>query len=204
MFKIIGTGLAMVMVAGLAGGGVASADEGGGAAAANDERRHSINLNPAGALVGEYAANYEYLMAGGLGLLGEGAFSHSSADGASVTEFGGAAGLRWHWRGRQNSGFIGAMVSFYNGTAEATVGSESPMTYDLTVRELAVTANVGKRWQLDNGLNITWRLGGGWARRWVSTTSTDPDAQDAVQTIEDLLAFLPVAVDGELSLGYSF
>ena len=77
-------------------------------------------------------------------------------------------------------------------------------TWDLSVRTIAVTGNIGKRWQLDNGLNVTARIGAGWASRTASTESSDPTAQKAAQDVEDLLAFLPVAFDGELSLGYSF
>ena len=78
------------------------------------------------------------------------------------------------------------------------------MTYDLSVRTLALTGDVGKRWQFDNGFNITARIGLGYANRTASTSSSDPDAKKAAETVEDVLAFLPVAFDGELSLGYSF
>ncbi len=166
------------------------------------ERQHSVNGNPMGFLFGSYGVTYEYL-SGGNGLLVEGGFAHSGGDSASATSYGGAVGYRWHWRGRQNSGFLGVNAGFYAGTATASSGDGSEMT-DLTIRSLQLVMNIGKRWQFDNGLNITARIGGGKAKRWVSTDSTDPDAQQAVEDVQDLLDFIPIALDGELSLGYSF
>ena len=95
------------------------------------------------------------------------------------------------------------MLGFSGGSAVAA-SDDMSTTFDISVQEASATLNVGKRWQLDMGLNITFRLGGGYAKRWFSTTSMDPDAQQAVETVEDIMAFLPIAFDGELSLGYSF
>jgi hypothetical protein len=166
------------------------------------ERTNSINLDPMGALVGAYNANYEHL-SGSHGLLAEGGFYTSGDADSSVTTYGGAVGYRWHWRGRQNSGFVGAMLGFSGGSAVAA-SDDMSTTYDISVKEASATLNVGKRWQLDMGLNVTFRLGAGYAKRWFSTSSMDANAQQAVETIEDIMAFLPVAFDGELSLGYSF
>lgn len=167
------------------------------------ERHHSVNGNPMGILFGAYGLNYEYL-GGSHGLVVEAAYARSGGDTASATTYGGGAGWRWHWRGRQNSGFLGVMASFSGGTARATVSGDMPETFDLSLKQLSVTMNVGKRWQLDSGLNITARLGAGRAKRWFSTTSTDPDAQEAVESVEDVMDLIPIALDGELSLGYSF
>jgi hypothetical protein len=149
--------------------------------AAPVERHHSLNANPMGVLFGSYGLTYEYL-SGGNGLLVEGGLSHSGGDDASSTSYGGAVGYRWHWRGRQNSGFLGANVGFYGGTGRATIddGSGTPESFDMTVQSLQVVMNVGKRWH------------------------TDPDAQEAVEMVQDILDFIPIALDGELSLGYSF
>jgi hypothetical protein len=38
----------------------------------------------------------------------------------------------------------------------------------------------------------------------LTTTSTDPDAQTAVKFVQDILTLLPIAFDGELSVGYTF
>ncbi len=172
------------------------------------ERRNSINLDPLGAVFGAYEVNVEHLR-GSHGLLVEGAYASQGDGEARATAVGGGLGWRWHWRGRQNSGFVGVMTGFYMGTGDVTVitvmGDSTTMEhFDIATKELALTANIGKRWQFDMGLNITLRLGVGYAKRWFSTDSTDPDAQDAVESVEDLMSFLPIAADGELSVGYSF
>ncbi len=172
------------------------------------ERRNSINLNPLGVIFGSYEVNVEHLR-GSHGLVIEGAFASQGNGEARAIAAGGGLGWRWHWRGRQNSGFLGVMTNFYMGTGDVTVitvtgDSTTTEHFDVATKELALTANIGKRWQLDMGVNITLRLGAGYAKRWFSTDSTDPDAQDAVEAVDDLMSLLPVAIDGELSLGYSF
>ena len=98
---------------------------------------------------------------------------------------------------------FGVNAGFYAGTAVSSSEDGSVMT-DMTIRTAQLVMNIGKRWQFDNGLNITARIGGGKAKRWVSTESTDPAAQEAVADVQDMLDFIPIALDGELSLGYSF
>ena len=108
------------VVAGL--GGAAVADDGGGAGARR-ERAHSINLNGGRALLGEYVVNYEYL-AGHHGAIVEGGAAHDADGATSATTFGAAAGYRLHWRGQQNSGFVGVMAGFYVGSAATTTGGD--------------------------------------------------------------------------------
>jgi hypothetical protein len=173
--------------------------------AAPAERTVSINVDPFGAIQGYYGGNVEWLH-GSNGVVVDADYWHSANDVASAGGAGGHVGYRWHWRGRQNSGFLGLMVGGGYGTGTGTVTNNAgqSMTYDMTINTLEVTADIGKRWQLDNGLNITFRIGGGYAQRTASTTSTDPDVQQATKDFQDVLAFLPIAFDGELSLGYSF
>jgi hypothetical protein len=170
------------------------------------ERTNSINANPLAIIWGDYGGNYEHLFGGRHGLLVEAAFSSGGNDEASYTSYGGALGYRFHWSGSQDSGFLGLNVGFGVGTGASTVANSAgqPMTYDLSIRTLYATMDVGKRWQFDSGLNVTFRLGAGRALRTVSTTSNAPDAQKAAQDLQDVLAWLPVTLDGELSLGYSF
>lgn len=173
--------------------------------AAPPEKTMSINVDPFGIWQGYYGGNFEWLH-GAHGIVVAADYWMASNDTSSTNGGGAYAGYRWHWRGRQNSGFLGVMVGGGYGSGQATVtnGAGQQMSYDLTVNTLEVTANIGKRWQLDNGLNITFRIGGGWASRSVTTTSSDADAQKAASDLQDALAWLPIALDGELSLGYSF
>lgn len=172
----------------------------------NPDPVNSINGNPLGALIGSYGLNYERLMGGMHGLMIEGQLGIRSDSSSSYTTYGGGAGYRWHWRGRQNSGFLGLMAGYSVGTGKSTVsdGAGGTQNFDLTIKAPWVVGNIGKRWVLPYNLNITFRIGAGWAGYKVSTTSTDPDAQAGVDLLQDLLTFLPIAFDGEISLGYMF
>jgi hypothetical protein len=174
---------------------------------------NSINGSPLGVIFGSYSLNYERLSGGTHGLVVEGSFAHTSgtstesgdAVASSSTSYGGAVGYRWHWMGRQDSGFLGLMAGYDVGSGSGTVSSGgTSKSFDLTVKAPRVVGNIGKRWQWDNGLNITFRIGAGWAKYTVTSSSTDPQAQDAVKGLQDLLALIPIAFDGELSIGYSF
>lgn len=184
---------------------VAAADDTRIETSAARERTVSINLDPGGVIQGYYGGNAEWLH-GAHGVLVEASYFRKGDDTSSISGFGGTLGYRWHWRGQMNSGFLGVNASAGVGSASTTTmnSAGTTTTWDLSVRTIAVTGNIGKRWQLDNGLNITARIGAGWASRTASTSSDDPSAKQAAEDVEDLLAFLPVAFDGELSLGYSF
>ena len=176
-------------------------------------RENSINGSPLGALFGSYSLNYEHLSGGTHGLMVEGNLGFSTGTSTSGTEassskstnYGGGVGYRWHWSGQQQSGFLGLMAGYTVGSGSSTITSGGMTnSYDLTIKAPWVVANIGKRWVWDNGLNITFRIGGGWAKYTVSSSSTDPQAQDAVKFLQDVLTLIPIALDGELSLGYTF
>lgn len=168
-------------------------------------KENSVNLSPLGLLSGSYGLNYERLIGGYHGVLVEGNFSHSSGDNASSNSVGGTVGYRFHWRGSQNSGFVGLNLGYFKGSGEGSITNNGMMkTFDVDTTVSSITANIGKRWAWDSGLNVTFRIGAGKGNYDVSTDSEDPDAQEVVKNVDDLLAFLPVAFDGELSLGYVF
>lgn len=173
------------------------------------ERANSININPLGAIFGSYTLNYERLFLNTHGLIIEGVFATSSNDDSNSTTFGGSAGYRWHWSGEQDSGFLGAMVGYQQGSGDATVettvnGQTTKETFQVDTNVFHVTANIGRRWAWDSGVNITFRFGAGYGDWKVSTDDTSANAQDAVKLVDDLLNLLPVYLDGELSLGYTF
>jgi hypothetical protein len=163
--------------------------------------KHSINISPLGILFGAYNINYEYLHDGTHGILGEAGMAHSSDDDTSATSFAGSAGYRWHWRGKQSSGFLGANVGYQRGWGTTSYdGTE----FDLDVSRVIVVGNIGRRWAWDFGLNLTLRVGAGYGSWNVSSDSSDPDVREAVREAERLLQRVPVALDGELSLGWVF
>lgn len=176
-------------------------------------KENSVNASPLGMFWGNYSLNYERLVSGTHGFMIEGSFAHytgtslSSGESSSSksTNYGGGIGYRWHWSRQQNSGFLGLMAGYSVGSGESTITSSGMTnTFDLTIKAPWVVANIGKRWQWDSGLNITFRVGAGWAKYTVSSNSTDPQAQEAVQFVQDILTLIPIALDGELSVGYSF
>jgi hypothetical protein len=122
---------------------------------------------------------YERLFAGHHGLIVEGIATLSNGDDGDSRQFGGAVGYRWHWRGRQNSGFLGVMFAQGFGTGEVVtnVGGADEMKHAMTVRSTTITANVGKRWMF-GPVNLTVRFGLGWESRREGEEDT-PEAKDA-------------------------
>jgi Protein of unknown function (DUF3575) len=169
------------------------------------ERTNSINVSPLGALLGNYAVTYEHLFNGSHGLIVEGNAAFDSNSDSSSHQLGGGVGYRWHWRGRQNSGFLGVMVaqSFGSGEVTTTSGGQD-MTYEMGVRSTTITGNIGKRWMIGDAFNITLRLGLGWGHHTVTAKVNDQEAKDAETKLNDLLAYFPIGFDGELSVGYTF
>jgi len=164
------------------------------------EPTNSINVSPLGIVFGSYALTYEHLFAGQHGVIVEGIAAHSANDDSSQTQFGGAVGYRWHWRGRQNSGFLGVMLAQGIGTGDVKVDD---MTYGMTVRSTTVTGNIGKRWMI-GPVNITGRIGLGYGHYTVEAKDDSQAAKYAEDTLNDLLTLLPIGFDGELSVGLVF
>ena len=167
-------------------------------------QENSINVSPLGLLFGSYTLNYERLVGGYHGFLVEAGFANLSNDASSSSSFGGTVGYRFHWSGEQNSGFVGVNLGHERGTGDATLTTGSRKKFNVDSSVTKVTANVGRRWAWNSGFNITLRIGAGWGNYDITTDSQDPDAQEAVELVDDLLTLLPVALDGELSIGYAF
>ncbi|MBA2543148.1 MAG: hypothetical protein H0V17_26135 [Deltaproteobacteria bacterium] len=165
------------------------------------EPANTINLSPLGVLVGDYALTYERLFGGSHGVIVEGIGSRSAGDAGSSLQFGGGVGYRWHWRGRQNSGFLGLMLAQRFGSGSVT---ENGMTHDMSVRSTTVTANIGKRWALTPQVNVTFRIGAGWGNHVATAKESTMEAKQAEELMNDILSFLPIGFDGELSVGYAF
>ncbi|WP_428262138.1 outer membrane beta-barrel protein [Haliangium sp.] len=169
------------------------------------ERAHSINVSPLGLVLGYYSVNYEHLFEGGHGLMAEGIFARYDLDDDPISLYGGGVGYRWHWSGRQNSGFLGVSAGFgYGNGFVRTTENNMTQTSDLTTRTLYLTGNIGKRWAWDNGLNITARIGAGYGNYKVTTDSMDPEARQQAEDLHDQLSPVSFALDAELSVGYAF
>ncbi len=173
---------------------------------AKAEPTNSINVSPLGLVAGNIALTYEHLFGGMHGVIVEGVMNRSSNDDGDQMQFGGSVGYRWHWRGRQNSGFLGVTFTQTVGSGSVTETSSTgaEMTHDMSVRSTMLTANIGKRWMLTDAINITARLGLGWGHHVATAKENTPDAKEAEELMNDILAFLPIGAEGELSVGYAF
>lgn len=199
--------------------GPATAQESPAAEPARAERKHSINLG-IGALGGVPSLAYEYMwtrsrglvleitgmyrptlkdaetgIGGVVGLVLDASGAYQQYGDEPSMGIGGAIGYRWH----HDAGFLGVHVGYDFG--ESLVEKTS-ITYEFH-KTFYVVGNVGKRWLLRNGFNITARVGAGLAHRSIGNSQ---DAEDivSVRFLDDLLDQYPVTVDGELSLGYAF
>lgn len=176
------------------------------AASRRTEKDDSINVSPFGLLFGNLYVTYEKLYNGTHGLIVDVGFGRSSGDGGDEMHGAAGVGYRWHWRGRQNSGFLGVMFHQTYGHGEMTYnpGAADEMSYDMSVRSTMLTGNVGKRWMLGDSLNITLRLGLGWGHHVASADEDTAEAREAEEDMNAILSLLPIGFDGELSLGYNF
>jgi hypothetical protein len=184
----------------LSASSIAAADDTSLGVEKKAEPKNSLNISPLGALVGNYALTYEHLFNGTHGLIVEGITTRSAGDEGSSLQFGGAVGYRWHWSGKQASGFLGVMVAQGIGNGEVTING---MSHDMSVSSTTVTGNIGKRWQW-GPVNATLRVGLGYGRYSAKAKEDSMAAKDAEETMNAILAFLPIGFDGELSIGFSF
>jgi len=163
---------------------------------------NSLNLSPIGFLFGAYSVNYERLIGGSHGFISEFSYLSSKSGGFSTTTSGLRAGYRWHWSQSQNSGFVGAMLAYENGST--TMETSERNKYDVTLSAPSVSFNIGRRWAWTGGFNITLRLGVGRAFRTLSTSGKSSEADAAIDEAEAYLNKIPVTIDSELSVGWVF
>jgi hypothetical protein len=174
------------------------------AAPAPAERKHSINLGVGTAWL-DPSISYEYLASGGHALVLEANAFYDLAIGDDSMGAGAAIGYRWHTNGTQNSPFLGVHVGYDRGRSSITTETNGMSeTSNLDHQTFYVVGNVGKRWLLRTNFNITARLGAGYAQRSLDTDSDDALTRELVWTAEEFFDGVPVTVDGELSVGYTF
>lgn len=166
-------------------------------APAAGEPARSLNVSPFDALAGDLAVTYEHLFDGRHGLVVEANATRPNGEPDGDHELGGALGYRWHWRRRQNSGFVGFMLAHRSESGEA-------MSHALQLRTTSLTMNLGKRWMIGRHANITFRAGAGWGRYAVRAADDTPEAHGAAAFLASYLRFIPLAFDGELSAGVVF
>lgn len=170
------------------------------------EKDDSINVSPLGLLFGNVNLTYEKLFHGTHGLIAEIGFGRNSGEMGDEAHGAAAIGYRWHWRGRQNSGFLGVTLTQAFGAGEMVYDPDTAgeRRYEMNTRSTMLTANVGKRWMLGDDFNITLRFGLGWGHHVATAEEDTAEAKMAEEDMNDLLSLLPVGAEGELSVGYNF
>jgi hypothetical protein len=161
-----------------------------------------VNLG-LGTVWGSPSVTYEYLFAGGHGLLiGANAFYANYNIGTGMGA-GGSIGYRWHWSERQDSGFLGLHAGFDRDKKPLRI-TVNDMTEDsmVDISTFYLVSNIGKRWLVSDSINITARIGGGLALRRLGANAED--AESLVGFVEEVVGLFPVTIDGELSVGYTF
>ena len=187
----------------LSGASIAAADE-NIALSQEAERKHSINLG-VGTTWGAPSISYEFLGAGGHGLVLEANGFYSVGEDGHSHGAGAAIGYRWHASRQQDSGFLGIHAGFDRGQSPATVTTDGmEETYRVNDQTFYVVGNVGKRWLLRTNFNITARLGAGYAHRSLDVDDENAEIREEVFFVEQLIGLVPVTIDGELSVGYTF
>lgn len=121
---------------------------------------------------------------------------HVHDDPFHLTVLGLGAGYRYYPRGDAGP-FLGAIAGGKVGTGRH---GEAPMRTDLGARAVFAVGHAGWRWTRGNWV-VTVRAGLGIARYQMRGTINDQDIDVAA---DDALAPLPVEIDSELSVGFSF
>lgn len=158
--------------------------------------RQSVALSPL-FFLGGISGNYEYLTAERHGLMVEGGYNYA---GPSAGSYSAGAGYRFHFSPGMEGGFLGAFVRYADleGEAEGEVDDvKTDYTWKATV--LAIGANIGTKWQWENGVALTLRGGYGYPISDVEWSPADPEPE-FIETIVKVV----LGLDLEFTVGYSF
>lgn len=160
--------------------------------------------------VGAWALNHEHVFGEHLGVLVEATLVHVHGPPMHMWLTGGSVGARWHFAGLGSSAFVGVQAGYRYGWGRNAVtytsGGVSRAVQDnaLTAGQILVVANVGYRWVHASGFTVTGRLGAGYGAIIVQGSDATPESSDNARVTQEVLGFTPLAVDTELSVGYTF
>jgi len=146
-----------------------------------------------------YGANFEYLMKGYHGVVGEFGLLPLKNGGMGIQA---GAAYRLHFSGKMESYFLGVFVRYFSLSSKSTEnlasGGTGEVKYDLTA--VSYGLNLGKRWVLPFGVGFTARLGYGPTSSTVKYTGQAPLDKAFAEAIYNLI----LGLDAELSLCYAF
>jgi hypothetical protein len=152
--------------------------------------------------LGPFTLSYEWIVDDHWGIFVEGHFLHFHGHPVHINVTGGAAGVRYHFFGLRHSPFVGIAGGYHHGFGRIDhVGGQA---LPVTASQPFVVAHAGYRWVWPFGLNVTVRIGAGYGPYEVHGSDGTPEADAAVLAAREAIGFTPVAIDSELSVGYSF
>jgi hypothetical protein len=143
------------------------------------------------------ALGYERVLGAHLAAVAEVDAIHVHGDPTHLWTFGGLVALRWYRAPLADSPFAGAGAQIERGFGRR--GDDK-----LTIGQLGVLAHLGYRWIWPSGFQVTARLGAGVGDTRVEPKVDDDAGRAAAEAAHDVLAFTPVFLDGELSIGWRF
>lgn len=155
------------------------------------EYRLTTNLS-ALILIGTVWPSVEYIIDGRHGLILEGAYYFVVAEG----DYEVGVGYRRYFHDKLDGGFLGTFARAGHQHGE-TEGEGGPYNYETPFFTLG--ANAGRKWQWDNGMCFTARIGYGYPFTDFEWTPSRPKPEWVAPAMAALMG-----VDLELALGYSF
>jgi hypothetical protein len=167
-------------------------------------RRNTVTVSPFLGLMGfarvnvaDFGVGYERTIGEHHGFYIESTAVHVHGDPTHVTLFGGGVGYRWHRSLTRSAPFVGVMAIAHvgRGRMDLETGSEH-----VDVTSIGGVAQIGYVWRWDRWVFAT-RIGAGYGRYMVTS---DNDVEAVEESIRDVLAYVPVELDAELSIGLRF
>jgi hypothetical protein len=168
-----------------------------------DNKRHAIHSAPWDILLGAFPMNYEFLLLHRHGIVAEGSYLFTTIQKNS----GYNAGLsyRYHFNRKMNSNFVGAF--FKRTYSKSSIADLNRISYDYSVKSSIVGVYYGWRDKfLKTKLNYVFRAGAGIpfsTFRWGENGSPGSIGGLQMSTFEKITKY-SAALDGELTIGYSF
>lgn len=192
---------ALALAAVLSGGAAARAGEGPRVQSFNLDLAHLVDVDRS---LG-FGLNYERLLLAysgilqHVGLLVEGAFSYEPADDSRYGRVG--LGFRMHERCKLDGPFAGFTIGFGLGGGDFCSGTRCIFHY---LAAISGSLSVGWRQLLCAGLSLTGRIGAGYEHRLVWTADRSELAGTFGTSTGKRVGYLPLRLDLELSVGWTW
>jgi hypothetical protein len=165
---------------------------------------HSVQLDPLNILFGSLSMNYELLLYKRHGIGLGGSYLYSTIQ--NNKGYGAGLNYRYHLHRDMNSNFIGLFLKKSHLESSVSDGNRGGAQYDYSVNSYSMGANYGYRNRLfKTKLNYVFRIGAGVPISTFQWKNKKPESLGGLRTSTfEKIAKYSVALDGELTVGYSF